>query len=160
MTTADTQETRLVVFRLDANRYAVELARVERVVRRVALTPLPQAPEIVPGVLDVAGVLVPAVDVRRRFRLPSRLPAAEDQFLIVHTARRRLAMVVDEVLSVATVPAAQVTSPGSIVPGLEFLSGILQLPGSGIVLIHDVDAFLSLDDEARLAAALEEGGGP
>jgi chemotaxis signal transduction protein len=69
-------------------------------------------------------------------------------------------MVVDEVLSVATVPAAQVTSPGSIVPGLEFLSGILRLPGSGIVLIHDVDAFLSLDDEARLALALEEGGGP
>jgi purine-binding chemotaxis protein CheW len=60
----------LVVFTLDARRYAVPLSTVERIIRAVEITPLPQAPEIVLGVINVQGRIIPVVNTRKRFRLP------------------------------------------------------------------------------------------
>lgn len=62
----------VVVLMLDDIRYAVALTSVERVVRAVEITPLPNAPDIVLGVINVQGRVVPVVDIRKRFRLPAR----------------------------------------------------------------------------------------
>jgi purine-binding chemotaxis protein CheW len=64
--------TQLVVFRLDERRYALPLAAVERVVRSVTVTPLPGAPAIVLGGINVHGRVLPVLNVRRRFRMPDR----------------------------------------------------------------------------------------
>lgn len=62
----------LVVFRLDERRYALPLSVVERVIRAVEVTPLPKAPPIVLGAIDVQGRVVPVLNVRRRFLMPDR----------------------------------------------------------------------------------------
>jgi purine-binding chemotaxis protein CheW len=64
--------TQLVVFALDEQRYALRLTAVERIVRAVEVTPLPKAPQIVLGVIDAQGRIIPVVDVRQRFRLTER----------------------------------------------------------------------------------------
>jgi len=53
-------ERPLVVFSLDDQRYAVALARVQRALRVVAITPLPKAPAIVLGIVDLGGVVIPS----------------------------------------------------------------------------------------------------
>ncbi len=57
----------LVVFAFDEQRYALHLSAVERIVRMVEITPLPKAPEIVLGVVNVQGRIVPIVNIRKRF---------------------------------------------------------------------------------------------
>ena len=76
----------LVVFNMDEQRYALQLATVERVVRMVEVTLLPQAPKIVLGVINAQGRIIPVVDIRRRFRLPARDIHLSDHLLI---ARRQ-----------------------------------------------------------------------
>src|SRR3990172_5353590 len=49
----------LVVFHLDEQRYALHLACVERTVAAVEVTPLPGAPGIVAGIVNVQGSVVP-----------------------------------------------------------------------------------------------------
>jgi purine-binding chemotaxis protein CheW len=151
------RERQLVVFSLEGNRYAVELDRVDRVAPMVALAPFPKAPGIVSGVFDFRGRLVPAVNVRRRFRLPERAPRISDQLLLVRTRRHPLALIVDAVEPVVAVQRSEVAAAEDVVPGLEFVRGIVRLPAHGIVFIHDLDTFLSLEEEARLAGALENG---
>lgn len=148
------RNVQLVGFLLEDRRFAVELARVQRVVRMVALEPVPQGPPIVEGVFNLQGTLVPVINLRRRLRLPERAPKAIDQLLVVRTARRVLALPVDAVENIITVDAARLTAPEAIVPGLEFVRGIARLPDEGIVFVHDIDACLSLDEEARLDSAL------
>jgi purine-binding chemotaxis protein CheW len=148
---AQTQGAPLVVFRLEGQRYGLDLERVERVLPQVALAPFPKAPAIVSGVFDLHGRLVPVVNVRRRFRLPERAPGVADQLLVVRSARRRLALAVDAVEPVVQVAAGELTAPEAVVPGLEFVRGIARLPALGIVFVHDLDRFLSLDEEAQLA---------
>ncbi len=144
----------LVVFALDGQRYALKLAAVERVLRAAEITPLPKLPDIVLGVLNVAGEILPVLDIRRRFHLPSRETDPADHLILARTARRRVALVVDRVSGVVERPEAEVIPAEDVLPGLEYVSGAAKL-ADGLVLIHDLDTFLSLEEEARLSEALE-----
>ncbi len=93
----DRGTNQLVVFTLSDQRYGLPLMAVERIVRVVEVTPLPKAPDIVLGVVNVQGRVIPVINVRRRFHLPEREIALTDQMVIARTTRRSVALVVDSV---------------------------------------------------------------
>lgn len=142
-----------VVFRLDGQRYALPLGAVERIVRAVELTPLPNAPAIVLGVINVAGRVLPLLNLRRRFGLQEREISPADQFLIARTPRRGVALVVDDAQEVIDYPESAVIASGRIIPELEHIRGVVTLD-DGLVLIHDLERCLSLDEERELANAM------
>lgn len=144
----------LVVFTLGENRYGLPLASVERAARMVEITPLPKVPDIVLGVINVHGRLVPVVNLRRRFRLPERDIALTDQIIVAHTKHRPVALVADAVLGVLTCSQEQVVGAEQILPTVDYVEGVVKLD-DGMVLIHDLDRFLSLDEETALNRALE-----
>jgi purine-binding chemotaxis protein CheW len=123
----------------------------------VEITPLPKAPEIVFGVIDRHGEIVPVLNIRKRFRLPERAPAIADQLIIAHTSRRSVALVADAVMDVATLTEGELVEPATILPGLKYIEGVARL-GGGLVFIHDLDAFLSLEEERTLETALKGDG--
>ncbi len=143
----------LAVFTLDAQRYAIHLSNVERVIRVVELTPLPQAPEIVLGVVNVQGRIVPVVNIRKRFRLPEREMNLSDQLIIAHTSRRTVGLMVDTVIGVLDRSEKEVIAAEKILPNLVHVEGVVKLE-DGMVLIHDLDKFLSLEEEKTLADAM------
>lgn len=145
--------TQLLVFLLDGQRYAIPLEAVERIVRAAAITPLPQAPEIVLGVLDVRGVVLPVLNIRRRFRLPERDLHPSDQFLIARAASRTVALVIDAAASVIELSPAQIVAATAVAPGLEHVQGVARM-NDGLILIHDLETFLSLDEAAALDRAM------
>lgn len=149
---------RLVVFRLDERRYALPLTVVERVVRAVDVTPLPKAPAIVLGAINVQGRVLPVLSVRRRFLMPDREIGPGDWFLLAHTARHTVVLVVDELEGVVERPQTEIAPSTQIAPGLEQFPGVLRLD-DGLVLIHDLERFLSLDEARALDEAMDETAG-
>lgn len=143
----------LVAFTLDQRRYALHLSAVERVVPVVDITPLPKAPDIVLGVVDVRGRIIPAINIRRRFGLPERQLILSDELIIARTSQRTVALLVDGVGGVVSLASGRVIAAQKIVPGLEYLEGIAKLD-DGMILIHDLDTFLSLEEEHSLEKAL------
>ncbi len=83
---------RLVLLTVDGQTYALHLEAVDRIVRAVEVTPLPGAPVIVLGAIDVEGRVLPVLNLRRRLRLPEREIGPADQFLIARTERRAVAL--------------------------------------------------------------------
>lgn len=148
------QLQQLVGFGLDGQHYAVNLAAVERIVHIVEVAPLPRAPEIVLGVINFSGRIIPVVDLRRRFRLPEKEAGLYDYLIIARTSKRQLAFSVDRVTGVLEYPETEVTAADRIVPGLEYLAGVLKLK-DGLIFIHDLERFLSLDEEKSLNRALK-----
>ena len=146
--------TQIVVFRLDEQRYALPLTVVERIVRAVEVTPLPEAPAIVLGAIDVEGSVIPVLNLRRRFLLPEREIDPADQLLIASTARRTVALVIDEAHGVIEYQQSAIINADLIVPGLEQFQGVVKLD-DGLVLIHDLEKFLSLDEAHMLDAAMD-----
>lgn len=147
---------RLLVFRLDDYQYGLALEAVERVVRIVEITPLPKAPEIVLGVVNFQGRILPVVNLRTRFKLPHRAASLSDQLIVARTPRRTVALVADSVEGVVECSEHQVSEVEAVVPGTEYVSGVVKL-SDGLVLIHDLALFLSLDEERRLDAATSNG---
>ncbi len=119
----------------------------------VEISPLPKAPEIVLGVIDVGGLIVPVFDVRQRFRLPARAADPHDQILLARTALGTAALIVDEVFGVVESAPGSITPPQEIVPGLEFVSGVYR-QSDGMILIHDLETFLSVEETTALDEAL------
>jgi len=145
--------TCLVSLILDEQRYALPLAQVERVIHAIEITPLPQAPEIIAGVINFRGNVIPVVNMRKRFRLPERGISLNDQIIISHTLRRQVALVVDEVNGVIEIPVHVVLNAENILPNMKYIEGVVKLK-DGMILIHDLDRFLSLEEEKTLNHAL------
>ena len=143
----------LVVFDLSEQRYALRLSAVTRVVRMVAITPLPQAPSIILGVINIQGRIIPVFHLRERFRLPERKSALSDHLIIARTSKRAVALVADTVTTVVARLDAEITEPERILPGLNYVEGVVKLE-DGLVFIHDLDTFLSVDEEEMLERAM------
>lgn len=145
----------IVVITLDEQRYALYLSVVERVVRMVQITPLPKAPEIVLGVINVQGRVIPAINIRKRFSLPEREIDLSDQLIIANTPRRTIALVADAVSCIIEYAEQDTIAGEKILPGMEYVDGVVKLE-DGIILIHDLDRFLSLEEEKTLDNAIKK----
>ena len=145
----------LVVFLLDARMYALRLSVVQRIVYAVDVTPLPSAPAIVLGVINVEGRVVPVINVRKRFALPGKGIGLNDHIIIATTAKRPVALLTDSVSGVVEVSRNVVVDSSSILPQVDYVEGVAKLP-DGMVFIHDLDTFLSLDENRALDEAISQ----
>lgn len=145
---------RLLLFTIDGHRYAVRADAVVEMVRAVEVTPVPNVPSVVEGIIDLRGRVVPVFDLRRRFGLPTREVDVADQFVIVRAANRLAALHVDHVLDLADVDDASVASLAADVPSAKHVAGVATL-ADGMAMINDVDTFLSAAESESLDTALE-----
>ena len=149
----------LVLFALDEQRFALALSSVERIVRVVDVTPLPSAPPIVLGIINVKGEVVPVYDLRRRFHLPEREIDLADQLMIARTSRQTVALLVDSVSGVLEIAEEEIAPAEKILPEIEYVRGVVKLQ-DGLVLIHDLEQFLSDEEERILDEALKSVSTP
>ncbi|MDZ4164364.1 MAG: chemotaxis protein CheW [Smithellaceae bacterium] len=145
--------TQLAVFTLEGHKYALNISVIERVLRSAEITPLPDSPDIVMGIINLQGLVIPVVNVRRRCRLREREMDLSDHIIIAKTAKRMVALLVDEVLGISEYSTGHIVPPGEIVPSMDFVEGVVKT-ADGMILIHDLNRFLSLDEESVLDAAI------
>ena len=147
----------LLAFELSARQLALPVELLETIVWAVAITPLPQAPPFVEGVINLRGQVVPVIDLRRRFGLAPVPVSLDQRFVVVRTSRRPLALRVDHVHSLVSVSPAAIESADRLLPGAKHAAGIVRLP-DGVMVIQDLEALLSSKEEAGLEEALASGG--
>lgn len=143
----------LVTFTLDEQCFALQLNSVQQVVPIAQITPLPAAPEVIVGVINFRGAIVPVVDLRRRFGLAPRELRLSDRMLIARTSRRAVALVADAVLGVVAKLQAAISTVDGISRDRKYVAGIVQLE-SGLTLIHDLETLISQDEERELEQAI------
>jgi purine-binding chemotaxis protein CheW len=148
----------LVAFVLGEQQYALPLTTVRRVVRMVEVTPLPKAPEVVLGVIDFQGKIIPVVSMRKRFGLAESESSLSDQLIVADAGTRSVALVVNSVIGVLERTAEEVTEAEKIVPGARYVEGMTRLEGS-ILFVHDLDRFLSPKEEQQLDGLLDQAAG-
>lgn len=130
---------KLALFTIENRQYALALDSVERVIRAVEVTPLPEAPENILGVINMHGRIIPVLDVRMLFKLPHEDITPHHQMMILNTHDRDVALVVDKVSGVMESP--HITSPGRVFPEIKYLRGIIK--EKTITLILDIDKIVT-----------------
>jgi purine-binding chemotaxis protein CheW len=145
----------LVVFKIEEHRYALPLVAVERVVRAVEVTPLPKGPEIILGLLNVQGRILPAINLRRRFRLPEQELDPSHQFIIAQKSKRNVALVVDEVTGVVEPSEKEVVPAEEVLSKIEYIQGVVKRH-EGLIFILDLDTIFPFEEEKALDNVMRE----
>jgi len=117
------------------------------------VTPLPLAPDVVLGAIDVDGQVLPVFNLRRRFQLPERALDPSDHFLIARTTRGAVVLVIDSAQGLLDCPSTPMIDTQNVAPNLRHISGVIQLE-DGLVLIQDLEHFLSPDEARTLDEAM------
>lgn len=138
-----------VVFRIDQQRYALPLDHVIRAVRMVAVTPVPDAPNSMLGIIAMAGQMLPVIDLRRLFGQPGNNPELQDVLLIVQIQDQTVAVIVGEVLDIMKFSLKQIQSPPGAVSQSRFLSAAVQQEET-LILVLDASRLLPNNDVGRV----------
>jgi purine-binding chemotaxis protein CheW len=150
---SETQE--ILAFEVGGRVFALPIARVVGLVRAVAIDPVPGAPPIVEGLINVRGKIVAVLDVRVRFGLPPRAPALSDQLILASAGPRTVALRVDRVVDLVRLEASHVAEIDGILPGIRDLSAVARLP-EGLLMIQDLRALLADAESTGLLDVLSQ----
>jgi purine-binding chemotaxis protein CheW len=91
--------------------FGVDVLNVQEVLRFQPMTPVPQAPEVIEGLINLRGQIVTAIDMRRRLRLPPRAEDKAPMNMVVRTSDGAVSLLVDEIGDVLDMDAATYERP-------------------------------------------------
>lgn len=123
--------------------FAVDIMRIKEIILPQKLSCLPQASDLLDGVINLRGNVIPVMNMRKRFLMPVEDDYKPGKLLIVALARQILALMVDDVTEVITVLAEDIKPPIQMVVGvgMEFLLGVC-LSNERVFMILDIDSLL------------------
>jgi len=133
---------RLLVFRIGAEQFGVDLARVDEVIDGPSIQPIPDASETVHGVATVRGELITVYDPRPVLHVDGRIDGAA---LLFARNGRRIALAVDDVAEAATITQDEVLRApgGALSAGDGMLLGLVRGErGGDLIALLDADALL------------------
>ncbi len=149
-----TTTDQIVMFTLDELLYALPLPAVVKVIHAIEIRHLPKAPEIISGIINVKGQILPVADIRKRFGLPAREIDPDDRLIIADTGKRQVAILVDTVTGIRDLSPGQQKQAKETLPFAKYLKGVAKIDDE-LILIYDLEQFLSLDEEKELEQALK-----
>ena len=131
-----------VVLRLESREYGLPVQHVVEVLRIVAVTPLPEAPTWIAGLLNLRGKGIVVMDLRRRLGLPTRAPDLTTQIVIVETRGEPLGLIADEVVEIITLAPSCLKSADKL-SGASPMFAALAQAGERLILVLDLDRLAS-----------------
>ena len=155
------QEKRLdakhLTFSLAGEEYGIEILRVKEIIGMLPVTPLPRTPPQVKGVINLRGKVIPVVDLRLNFGMPSVEHTDRTCIIVVEVAQAdgliQMGVIVDSVSEVLNIKGEEVEDPPSFGSGemdTNFITGMAKI-GDGVKILMDIDRALGGSDLVSLA---------
>lgn len=133
-------------FWLDREQFAVPMLEVQEVIQQQVLTPVPMAPPLLRGLMNLRGTLVVSIDMRRRLQLPPVVDESESIQVIVNGAGSLFGLMVDQMGDVVELdPATAQSPPGNSLAGSRQLIREVYPLEQGLLTVLDVERILEID---------------
>jgi purine-binding chemotaxis protein CheW len=136
-----------ILFELAATTYALRTHDVQHMEMVDHITPVPNAPAFVEGVIFSRGQVIPAVNLRIRFGFPKVNHSLRSRLVVVQAENRKIGLIVDAAREFRTIPAESIQPPHNSITGLSgrYLSGIATI-ADRVVLVLDIAEILNFGD--------------
>ena len=146
-------EQQLVIFELGGEKFGVNIAAVESIIKMQALTRVPHAPGFVEGVTNLRGTVLPVMDLRKRFGMEVQEASKETRIVVVNLDGIKVGMVVDSVSEVLTIDDKIIEPTPPMVSTVDsaFIVGIAKLEEQLVILL-ELEKVLSVKEKDRLEA--------
>ena len=138
-----------VTFRLDKERYGINVTQVREVLRLTEIAPVPGAPAYVLGIINLRGNVVTVIDTRNRVGLPSKENDESTRIVIVESDENVVGMLVDSVAEVVDLNASEIESAPNVgaEDGSTYIKGVTSINGELLILV-DLNRMVAEEDLA------------
>lgn len=166
--------TQVVVFELDNEQYAVPIEDVREVIKIPQITPVPNSPDFISGLINLRGKILPAINLEFRFGLGREHKDIQARnIIIVEGGESSFGVIVDDIVEVLRVPADSIQDAPSAVRskiGSQYIKGVIVIAqaekaeterpnsaeatmGQRIVLLLNLKQLLTEDEKLEVQKA-------
>ena len=145
------REGKYLTFSLDCEEYGIGILKVKEIIGMMQVTPVPQTPECVKGVINLRGKIIPVIDLRLRFGMNSIDYTDRTCIVVVeidsNSGSLRIGIVADSVSEVLNIRRADIEDTPSFGMTLstQYILGIAKTTGTVRILL-DIDRVLNSDE--------------
>ena len=143
----------LIVFHLGEEEFAAKIAEVREIIKTGVITPIPDAPEFIRGIINVRGDIVVTIDPKILFHLAEKEVPCK-HVVITEQDKNIFGLMVDEVTEVMRIPEAEIKPPPELLTAIheDYVRGVVTLENRLIILL-DLNRVLSDEELERLSEA-------
>ncbi|NQU41946.1 purine-binding chemotaxis protein CheW [bacterium] len=147
-----------LTFRLAAEEYGIEILKVVEIIKLMEITVIPRMPEYVRGVINLRGIVIPVVDLRRKFAMPCVEDTAETCIIVVMVRHEsgdvQTGILVDTVSEVLDIPDSEIEEAPQFGSNVrtDFIRGMARAKG-GVKILLNIDCIVRGEEMAAVSAA-------
>ena len=131
--------TQFATFYFGEHYFGLPIDEVIEINRALEITPVPQAPEYVSGVVNLRGQILTAIDLSRRIGLHTESQAQSDGMnnVIIGHREEPISLLVEKIGDVISVPDRQIEPPPDIIAGVDvrYVTQVCKLPGELLIIL-------------------------
>lgn len=145
------ESLKVIIFRLGNEEYGVDVQQVKSIERMEHITRVPNTPPFVKGVINLRGVVVPIIDLRKRFGIDQKEYDDTTRIIIVHVEDMEVGLIVDSANDVIDIESDTIEPPPKVVGGVEsvYLRGVAKLSNRLLILLN-LDKVLNPEEVKEL----------
>jgi len=141
-------------FEVAGHTYAIEVAQVREVVRWQPATPLPNAPALIEGVIDLRGAVVPVVDLGRALGGSAVVPGSHTRIAVTEVDGLVMGLAVDAAVEVLSVDVGHLDDPPTLATqtGYDMTRAVVRRAGAEPILVLSLEHVLETVYRSALPA--------
>jgi purine-binding chemotaxis protein CheW len=155
---ADGREGKYLTFTLAGEAYGIGILKIREIIGMMPITSVPQAPDFVKGVVNLRGKVIPVIDLRLRFSMPTMAYSERTCIIVVQINIRdiplNIGIVVDSVSEVLNITAGDIENTPTFGTQLNtgYILGMAKIEG-GVKILLDIDKVLTENEIGLLEKA-------
>ncbi|HOV12687.1 MAG TPA: chemotaxis protein CheW [Spirochaetota bacterium] len=132
----------LVTFKISNELYGINIMEVREIIRYTEITPIPNSPDFVDGVITVRGEIIPIVDLGKRFHFESKTFNEDEELLrgiiVIMVEDMTIGVVIDQVNRVLSINSSQIQPPPQMISGIgaEYIQGVVKFDENLLVILN------------------------
>lgn len=148
---APEQELRWVTFRLENEKYGINVMQVQEVLRVSEIAPVPGAPDYVLGIINLRGNVVTVIDTRKRFGLAPKEMDDATRIVIIESDEQVVGILVDSVAEVVDLRISEMESAPNVgtEESAKFIQGVASHDNELLILV-DLNRLLTDEEWAEM----------
>jgi purine-binding chemotaxis protein CheW len=149
-----TDGNQYLTFTLGQEEYGVEILKVQEIKGYSAITPIPNTPSYIKGVMNLGGTIIPVVDLRAKFGMVATEYNQFTVIIVVRVGAKVMGVIVDAVSDVLNIPTTDIQAAPDFGAQVEtrFISGMAKA-GEKLVVLLEIEKIIGDDELAALDMA-------
>jgi purine-binding chemotaxis protein CheW len=139
-TSADARAGKYLTFFLNTEEYGLGILKVQEIIGRQPITPVPRTPSYIRGVINLRGRIIPIMDLKRKFDMGDTTLTEESCIIVTQTVGVMMGVLVDKVSEVLNINGQDIEDTPSFGTAVDtaFLLGVGKT-GDRVKLLLDID---------------------